>query len=70
MTRTNKEWRVVIQGPYQVGDIGSVVERKEELARSAAMSKFAEEGYRRGEAGHMRKREAIYEDDDFDVRPS
>lgn len=65
-----REWRVVIQGPHRVGDIGSVVERSEELARCAALSKYGEEGNRKCGINPGRKREAIYEDDDFDVRPT
>lgn len=58
------EWRVVVKG---VGDIGSVTEKTEELARCAALSKFGEEGERNSTVNPGRKREAIYEDDDFSV---
>lgn len=54
------EWRVVVEG---VGDIGSVSEKTEELARCAALSRFGEEGDRKS----SRRREAIYEDDEFSV---
>lgn len=58
------EWRVVVDG---VGTIGSVTEKTEELARCAALSKFGEDGERNSAVNSGRKREAIYEDDDFSV---
>ena len=58
------EWRVVVEG---IGDIGSVFEKNEELARCAALSQFGEEGERVSAVNPGRKREAIYEDDDFSV---
>lgn len=58
------EWRVVVAG---VGDIGSVSEETEALARCAALSKFGEEGERSSVAAQGGKREAIYENDDFSV---
>lgn len=58
------EWRVVVAG---VGTIGSVTEKTEEFARCAALSKFGEEGERSSTVNPGRKREAIYEDDDFSV---
>ena len=54
------EWNVVVAG---VGAIGTVQERTEELARCAALSKYGEKGDRKS----GRRREAIYEDDDFSV---
>jgi hypothetical protein len=53
-----REWRVVVEG---IGDIGSVVEDSEELARCAALSKYSEDGDRAS------KRQAIFEDDEFSV---
>ena len=58
------EWRVVVEG---VGAIGSVFEKNEEQARCAALSKFGEEGERGSAVNPGRRREAIYEDDDFSV---
>lgn len=58
------EYRVIVSG---VGDIGAVTEKTDELARCAALSKFGEEGERVSAANPGRKREAIYEDDDFSV---
>ena len=65
-----KEWRVIVEAPHGVGDIGSVVERNEELARCAALSKYGAEGNRKCNINPQRQREAIYEDDEFSVRPS
>ncbi|MDR1996484.1 hypothetical protein [Azonexus sp.] len=58
------EWRVLVAG---VGIIGSVFEKTEELARCAALSKYGEEGERNSSVNPGRKREAIYENDDFSV---
>ncbi len=58
------EWNVVVDG---VGYIGTVCETNEELARCAALSKFGEEGERVSAVNPNRKREAIYEDDEFSV---
>lgn len=58
------EWSVVVEG---VGCIGTVFEKNEEQARCAALSKFGEEGERVSVTNPGRKREAIYEDDDFSV---
>lgn len=54
------EWNVNVVG---VGFIGTVNEKSEEMARYAALSKYGEEGDRKP----SRRREAIYEDDDFSV---
>lgn len=62
-----REWRVVVHH-NGVGDIGSVVEATEELARCAALSKFGTDA-RRAHRGTA-PRASIYVDDDFDVRPS
>lgn len=62
----SRHWRVVVQCPRRIGDIGCVVGPTEGLARCAALSKF-------GESGKRDRRDdpnAIYEDDDFDVRPA
>lgn len=58
------EWTVSVVG---VGAIGTVSETSEELARCAALSKYGEEGERVSAANPGRKRDAIYEDDDFTV---
>lgn len=58
------EWNVVVEG---VGHIGTVCEKNEEQARCAALSKFGEEGERVSAVNPGRKREAIYEDDEFSV---
>ncbi len=58
------EWQVVVEG---VGYIGTVGEKTEELARCAALSKFGEEGERNSGVNPGRKRDAIYEDDEFSV---
>lgn len=58
------EWSVVVDG---IGCIGSVFEQTEELARCAALSEFGEEGERVSATNPGRKREAIYEDDEFSV---
>ncbi len=60
-----KEWRVVV---HFVGDIGSVIESSEELARCAALHKFGEEGLRPPSYSPTRPESRIYEDDTFDVR--
>ena len=54
------EWNVNVRG---VGTIGTVHESTEELARCAALSKYGEDGDRKS----CRRREAIYEDDEFSV---
>ncbi len=66
-----REWRVFVHS-REVGDIGSVVESPEELARCAALSRYGiadddefvevQEGVN-GPIG-------ILIDDDFDVRPA
>lgn len=70
------EWRVVVDG---IGDIGSVVEESEELARCAALSKYGEEGDRPVQAQSMLEgaawpkrvqTSAIFEDDSFSVFPA
>lgn len=58
------EWNVVVE---VVGYIGTVCEKNEEQARCAALSKFGEEGERVSAVNPGRKREAIYEDDEFSV---
>lgn len=62
-----KEWRVVV---HFVGDIGSVVEKDEELARCAALHKYGEEGLRPKVFCSDRPENKLYEDDTFDVRPA
>lgn len=58
-----KHWRVAVRG---VGDIGSVHEKFERQARDAAVSAFGADGSRpKGGGG---RREAIFENDEFDVR--
>lgn len=59
------EWNVIVSGG--VGFIGTVHEKTEDLARCAALSKYGEEGERVSAVNPGRKREAIYEDDDFSV---
>lgn len=61
-----KEWHVFVH-TRDVGYIGTVMESTEELARCAALSKFSCEGER---AGVDRNTKAIFDDDDFDVRPA
>lgn len=56
------EWRVTVSG---VGVLGTVCESSEELARCAALSKYAEEGPR--PKGDSAPDAHIYEDDDFNV---
>lgn len=58
------DWNVVVEG---IGTIGSVVEKTEKMARCAALSKYGEEGERNSSVNPGRKREAIYEDDEFSV---
>lgn len=58
------EWSVTVAG---IGAIGTVHEQTEELARCAALSRFGEEGERNSAVNPGRKRDAIYEDDDFSV---
>jgi hypothetical protein len=57
-----KTWQVFVHG---YGYIGSVDEDDETTARTAALSKFAEEGERPDEDAGSN----IYENDEFDVRP-
>lgn len=59
-----REWRVVVHSGH-IGDTGSVIEASEELARCAALSRYGTEEDR----GASNAR-AIFEDDDFDVRPA
>lgn len=54
------EWQVFVKG---VGFIGSVFENTQQLARCAALSKYAEDGCR--PTGDLSKH--IYFDDDFEV---
>lgn len=70
---SNREWRVIVQNPYRVGDIGTAVGATEEEARNCAISKYGEMGSRTCTPDGVhgpRERNHIYEDDDFDVRPS
>lgn len=60
----NQEWHVFIHS-RQVGYIGTVVESCEEYARCAALLRYSEEGDR-----STSDEKVIFEDDDFDVRPS
>jgi len=57
-----REWRVFVH-TANVGDIGSVMESSEELARCAALSHHSKEG-ERGSSKSL----CIFEDDEFDVR--
>lgn len=58
------QWSVMVD---KVGCIGTVHEQTEELARCAALSKYGEEGVRNSTVNAGRKREVIYEDDEFSV---
>ena len=65
-----KAWSVFVH-TEGVDYIGAVAESNEELARCAALSKFSDEGNRSFARMHNRERRcAIYESDDFDVRPA
>lgn len=64
---SNRKWRVVVNTD-NVGDIGSVHESTEELARAAALSKFGECSSREDNGEESPR--AIYEDDDFSVFPA
>ena len=68
--KATREWRVVVH-TAGVGDIGSVVETDEELARCAALSKFGvrAESEAEEERGQSTQR-LIFLDDEFDVRPA
>ena len=72
MSISPREWWVFVHAP-EVGYIGTVTESTEELARLAALSKYAKKGVRAklSKRLQMRRPETmhIYEDDDFDVRP-
>ena len=55
-------WNVIVE---DVGYIGQVYERNEELARLAALSKFSEEGNR---SCKTKETKLIFEDDSFSVQ--
>lgn len=59
-----QNWTVHVSG---IGAIGSVQEDGEDNARCAALSKYGEEGERVSAVNPGRKRDAIYEDDEFSV---
>ena len=65
------EWWVFVHAP-DVGYIGTVTESTEELARIAALSKYARKGERARLSKRLQMRRPeimhIFEDDAFDVR--
>lgn len=70
----NGTWSVMVHThPGAPGGkcIGSVTENSEDNARCAALSKYGEQGERYSRVNPGRQQQdAIFEDDEFDVRPA
>jgi hypothetical protein len=60
-----RTWRVIVHG---VGDIGCIASYSESDGRCVALSKYGEVGPRPRDSDN--RPNAIYEDDEFDVRPT